>query len=142
MRWWPRKNRDEDLARELQGDLQLEEEKKRERGLSPEDARFAAVRAFGNPTVIREQTRAVWTWNWLERLLRNLKNGVRTVWGSPWFSSVSGVVLGGGRRRYRHTHLAVPRCASCASAAPAVSRSRQAGDALRSFSPRRTRGWV
>ena len=44
MRWWPRKNRDEDLARELQCDLQLEEEEQRERGLSPEDARFAAVR--------------------------------------------------------------------------------------------------
>jgi len=72
MRWWPRKNRDEDLARELQCDLQLEEEEQRERGLSPEDARFAAVRAFGNPTLISEQTRAVWNWNWLERLLRNL----------------------------------------------------------------------
>ena len=59
MRWWPRKNRDEDLARELQCDLQLEEEEQRERGLSPEDARFAAVRAFGNPTLIREQTREI-----------------------------------------------------------------------------------
>src|SRR5580692_12980444 len=93
MRWWPRKNRDEDLARELQCDLQLEEEEQRERGLSPEDARFAAVRAFGNPTLIREQTRAVWTWNWLERLLRNLKYGVRTLWRSPSFSIVSVLVM-------------------------------------------------
>jgi hypothetical protein len=64
MRWWRRKQRDEELERELQCDLELEEEEQRERGLSPQEARFAAVRAFGNPTLIREQTRAVWTRNW------------------------------------------------------------------------------
>ena len=61
--------------------------------MSAEEARFAAVRAFGNPTLIREQTRAVWTWNWLERLLRNLKYGVRTLWRSPSFSIVSVLVM-------------------------------------------------
>ena len=93
MRWWPWKNRDEDLARELQSDLELEEEEQQEFGLSAEEAHFAAVRAFGNPTVIREQTRAVWTWNWLERLLRNLEYGVRTLWRSPSFSIVSVLVM-------------------------------------------------
>ena len=38
-------------------------------GCRAEEARFAALRAFGNPTLIREQTRAVWTWDWLERLV-------------------------------------------------------------------------
>jgi predicted permease len=93
MRWWRRKQRDEELARELQCDLELEEEEQRERGLSPEEARFAAVRAFGNPTLIREQTRAVWTWNWLERLVRDLKYSARTLWRSPSFSIVSVLVM-------------------------------------------------
>ena len=93
MRWWPRKQRDEELAREVQCDLELEEEEQRERGLSPEEARFAAVRAFGNPTLIREQTRAVWTWNWLERLMRNLKYGTRTLWRAPNFSIISVLVM-------------------------------------------------
>ena len=93
MRWWRRKQRDEELARELQSDLELEEEEQRERGLSGEEARFAALRAFGNPTVIREQTRAVWTWNWLERLVRDLKYGARTLWRSPTFSIVSVLVI-------------------------------------------------
>src|SRR5215469_1297122 len=93
MRWWRRKQRDEELARELQCDLELEEEEQRERGLSPEEARFAAVRAFGNPTLIREQMRAVWTWNWLERLVRDLKYGARTLWRSPSFSIVSVLVM-------------------------------------------------
>jgi len=93
MRWWRRKQRDEELARELQCDLELEEEEQRERGFSGEEARFAAVRAFGNPTLIREQTRAVWTWNWLERLVRDLKYGARTLWRSPSFSIVSVLVM-------------------------------------------------
>src|SRR5579871_5806038 len=93
MRWWPRKNRDEDLARELQCDLQLEEEEQRERGLSPEDARYAARRAFGNPTLVREQTRAVWSWGWLEQLKRDLKYGARTLRRSPGFSVVSVLLM-------------------------------------------------
>jgi predicted permease len=93
MRWWRRKQRDEDLARELQCDFELEEEEQRERGLSPEEAHFAAVRAFGNSTLIREHTRAVWTCNWLERFVRHLKYGVRTLWRSPSFSIVSVLVM-------------------------------------------------
>jgi predicted permease len=93
MRWWRRTQRDEDLARELQCDFELEEEEQRERGLSPEEAHFAAVRAFGNSTLIREHTRAVWTCNWLERFVRDLKYGVRTLWRSPSFSIVSVLVM-------------------------------------------------
>src|SRR5246500_4813569 len=93
MRWWPWKNRDEDLARELQSDLELEEEEQQEFGLSAEEARYAARRAFGNPALIREQTRAVWTWKWLEQLVSNLKYGTRTLFRSPGFSIVSVLVM-------------------------------------------------
>ena len=87
------RERDADLERELQSDLELEEEEQRERGLSPEEARSAARRAFGNPTLIREQTRAVWTWKWIEQLVRDLKYGARTLLRSPGFSIVSVLVM-------------------------------------------------
>ena len=77
MKWWPIKRRNEDLERELRSDLELEEEEQRERGLSSEEARYAALRAFGNPTLIREQTHAAWSWSWLESLARDLKYGFR-----------------------------------------------------------------
>jgi predicted permease len=93
MRWLKTKKRDAELTRELQSDLELEEEEQRERGLSPEEARYAARRAFGNPALIREQTRAVWTWKWLEQLVRNLKYGTRTLFRSPGFSIVSVLVM-------------------------------------------------
>jgi hypothetical protein len=48
--------RDDDLKREIESDLELEEEEQRERGLSAKEAHYAALRAFGNPVVIREQT--------------------------------------------------------------------------------------
>jgi predicted permease len=77
MRWWQIRKRDADLERELQSDIELEEEEQRERGLPPREARHAALRAFGNPTLIREQTHATWSWNWLESLASDLKYGFR-----------------------------------------------------------------
>src|SRR5580658_7245730 len=77
MRWSRITKRNADLERELQSDLELEEEEQRERGLSSEEARHAALRAFGNPTLIREQTHATWSWSWLESFASDLKYGLR-----------------------------------------------------------------
>ena len=77
MRWWQMRKRDADLVRELQSDLDMEEEEQKERGLSAEEARYAAQRAFGNATLIREQTHATWSWSWLESLASDLKYGFR-----------------------------------------------------------------
>jgi len=52
MTWWQTRKRDADVERELQSDLELEEEEQREHGVSPEEARHAAMRAFGSPTLI------------------------------------------------------------------------------------------
>src|SRR6202453_1302439 len=76
MKWWPITKR-RDLERELRSDLALEEEEQQERGLSSEEARYAALRAFGNPTLIREQTHATWSWCWLESFAGDLKYGFR-----------------------------------------------------------------
>ena len=62
MRWWQIRKRDADLERELRSDLELEEEEQREKGVSPEEARYAARRAFGNTALIREQTHEAWGW--------------------------------------------------------------------------------
>ena len=93
MSWWQIGKRDEDLDRELRSDLELEEEEQRENGALPEDARFAARRAFGNPTLIREQTREVWSWAMLENLLRDLRFGARTLLRSPGFSLIAILVM-------------------------------------------------
>jgi len=77
MRWWQIRRRDADLERELESDLELEEEEQRERGLSEEEAHYAARRAFGNTTLIREQTRSAWSGAWIESFMRDLRYGFR-----------------------------------------------------------------
>ena len=88
MRPWKIRKRDADLERELRADLELEEEEQRERGLAPDEARYAALRAFGNPTSIREQTHEVCTWSWIESLARDVSYGLRRLRRSPGFSSI------------------------------------------------------
>jgi len=96
MKWWRIGKRDADVERELQSDLQLEEEEQREHGIAPEEAHYAALRAFGNPSVIREQTREVWSWDRLATLLRDLKISIRTLARQPGFSAVAVLVIAVG----------------------------------------------
>jgi predicted permease len=93
MKWWQIKKRDADLERELRSDLELEEEEQREAGISGEEARFAALRAFGNPVLIREQPRAIWSWNWLESLTRDLHLSLRTLRRTPGFTIIVILVM-------------------------------------------------
>ena len=96
MRWWHFQKRDADLERELRSDLELEEEEQRERGGFAEEARYAALRAFGNPALLREQTRAVWRWNWLESLGGDLRFSLRTLARTPGFTLIAILVMGLG----------------------------------------------
>jgi predicted permease len=93
MKWWQIKKKDADLERELGSDLELEEEEHREGGISGEEARFAALRAFGNPTLIREQTRATWSWNWLESFARDLRFSLRTLLRTPGFTVIAVMIM-------------------------------------------------
>src|SRR5262249_36110888 len=96
MSWWQIRKHDADVERELQSDLELEEEEQRERGMSPEEAHHAALRAFGNPTLISEQTREVWSWDRLETLLRDLRISSRTLARQPGLSAVAMLVIAVG----------------------------------------------
>ena len=59
-----------------------------ERGMAPEEAHAAALRKFGNITLAKEATRAVWIPNWIEQLLQDTRYGMRTLRRNPGFSAI------------------------------------------------------
>jgi predicted permease len=88
-----RRNEAVRLNDELQFHLEQQIKENIASGLSPVEARYAALRAFGNPALLREQARSSWSWNWLETLLRNIRYGVRTLTRSPGFSLTAILVM-------------------------------------------------
>src|SRR5947199_347188 len=48
-------------------------------GMSPDEAGYAARRAFGNTMRLREQARDTWGWNHLDLFLQNLRISIRTL---------------------------------------------------------------
>ena len=60
-----RQNETARLNDELQFHLDQQVKENIARGLAPDEARYAALRAFGNPTQLHDEARSSWSWNWL-----------------------------------------------------------------------------
>ncbi len=81
------------LDAELEFHLEQQIAENRAAGMSAEEARQAALRSFGNPVALREQTRESWSWNGLESLGRDVRIGARTLLRSPGFALTAIVVM-------------------------------------------------
>lgn len=88
-----RKAETERLNRELEFHLEQQIAENVGGGMEPEQARLAALRLFGNPTVLRDEARSFWSWNWLESAGRDLRFGARTLLRTPGFSLTAILVM-------------------------------------------------
>lgn len=81
------------LDNELQFHLEQQTAENLAAGMSEEEARYAAMRIFGNTLVVKEETRDTWGWITLEQIAQDLRCGLRALGKNPLFSAVAVLTL-------------------------------------------------
>src|SRR5258708_32181355 len=94
--FFSRKRLDADLDEELCAHIELAIEEYRSNGMSEQQARTAALRAFGGVTQVRESYRVQRGLPWLEKAVRHIRFALRKLLLSPGFALTAILTLAVG----------------------------------------------
>ena len=92
-RFFRRRYWDEERARELEAYLEIETDENVARGMSPEEARYAAKRKLGNLTLIREEIYHMNSLGWLETCWQDIRFALRMFAKSPGTTLIAVISL-------------------------------------------------
>jgi predicted permease len=87
---------DAELDEELQSHLERDIARRVAEGVDPHEARLAARRQFGNPTLLAEEARESWRVGWLERLGQDVRYALRGFARAPGFVATVVLTIGLG----------------------------------------------
>jgi predicted permease len=78
-----RRRLEEELERDIAAHIAMETDENISRGMAPEEARYAALRKFGNVARVKEETRGVWAWAALDGWRADVRQAFRAMRRSP-----------------------------------------------------------
>ena len=91
--WLQRRRKEDELREELQFHLEEEASERQADGLPEDQARYAAHRDLGNVTLVRENTRELWSWILVEQLAQDIRYGLRSMVKNRMFTALAALSL-------------------------------------------------
>ena len=91
--FWRRRRKSEDFRAEIEAHLNAETDRMVSEGRSPDEARAAALRSFGNVARAQERFYESQRLMWLDNAYRDLRYAIRTLFRNPVFSVVTLLTL-------------------------------------------------
>src|SRR5882762_9742534 len=88
-----RRKQEKEFEEEVHTHLEMAAKDRVERGADKKEAGRAARREFGNVGLVKETTRDVWGWRWIEDFVEDARYGLKKMRKTPGFTAIAVLTL-------------------------------------------------